>query len=425
MMQKVIRTLNFAAASCLVLLLITTSIWQPVNPEDVIRPATRPYEFDYLAWTVGAFWNKSAVASLGISHYSSFYQDRQIIKGYFTLLKDNEELKNEIEKLYTNPDVEDPKLESTAMQVELQSNQKKLDQQSSLAEAVIQKQISITLDRLGLTSLRQPFPPVLYHSTELPKELIISQRNVIEQVASVSLRADMSLDEMNALEDEVEADSDYSALVVDVGGVGTYPTMVIRTSSISYLIETVAHEWTHNYLNLRPLGIRYSSSPELRTMNETTASIAGEEISQAVTRYFYADLLDTPNTPYKTYEAKYVVESPPPGGWVNVDFRKEMYQTRVHVDELLAAGQITEAESYMEERRQLFWSQGFSIRKLNQAYFAFHGAYADQEYSAAGEDPVGSAVRSLRARSSSLADFIKKMSSFSSYDQLSKVVNAY
>jgi hypothetical protein len=425
MMQKVFRTLNFAAASCLVLLLITTSIWQAVNPEDVIRPATRPFEFDYLAWTVDAFWNKAAMASLGINHYSSFYQDRQIIKGYFTLLKDNEELKNEIEKLYSNPDVEDPKLESTAMQVELQSNQKKLDQQSSLAEAVIQKQISITLDRLGLTSLRQPFPPVLYHSTELPKELIISQRNVIEQVASVSLRADMSLDEMNALEDEVEADSDYSALVVDVGGVGTYPTMVISTSSISYLIETVAHEWTHNYLNLRPLGIRYSSSPELRTMNETTASIAGEEISQAVTRYFYADLLDTPNTPYKTYEAKYIVESPPPGGWVNVDFRKEMYQTRVHVDELLAAGQITEAESYMEERRQLFWSQGFSIRKLNQAYFAFHGAYADQEYSAAGADPVGSAVRSLRTRSSSLADFINKMSTFSSYDQLSKTVYAY
>ena len=422
MMQKVIRTLNFAAAFCLVLLLITTSIWQPVNPEDAIRPATRPYEFDYFAWTLGAFWDKASMAGLGINHYLSFYQDRQIIKEYFTLLQDNEKLKNEIEKLYSNPDVEDPKLESSAMQVELQSNQKKLDQQSSLAETVIQKQISITLDRLGLTSLRQPFPPVLYHSTELPKELIVSRRDLIEQVTSVSLQADMGLDQITALEDEVEADTDYSALVVDIGGVGTYPTMVISTSSISYLIETVAHEWTHNYLNLRPLGMHYSSSPELRTMNETTASIVGDEISQAVTRYFYADLLDTPNTPYKTYEAKYVVESPPAGRWVNVDFRQEMYQTRVHVDELLAAGQIDEAESYMEERRQLFWSQGFSIRKLNQAYFAFHGAYADQEYSAAGEDPVGNAVRTLRSRSSSLADFINKMSTFSSYDQLAKAV---
>jgi hypothetical protein len=422
MMQKVIRTLNFAAASCLVLLLITTSIWQPVNPEDAIRPATRPYEFDYFAWTLDALWDKVSMAGLGINHYLSFYQDRQIIKEYFTLLQDNENLKNEIEKLYSDPDVEDPKLESSAMQVELQSNQKKLDQQSSLAETVIQKQISITLDRLGLTSLRQPFPPVLYHSTELPKELIVSRRDVIEQVTSVSLQANMNLDQMTALEDEVEADSNYSALVVDVGGVGTYPTMVISTSSISYLIETVAHEWTHNYLNLRPLGMHYSSSPELRTMNETTASIAGDEISQAVTRFFYADLLDTPNTPYKTYEAKYVVESPPAGRWVNVDFHQEMYQTRVHVDELLAAGQIDEAENYMEERRQLFWSQGFSIRKLNQAYFAFHGAYADQEYSAAGEDPVGNAVRTLRSRSSSLADFINKMSTYSSYDQLAKAV---
>jgi hypothetical protein len=245
---------------------------------------------------------------------------------------------------------------------------------------------------------------------------------VIEQVTSVSLRADISVEEMAALEDEVEANPDYSALVVDVGGVGTYPTMVISTSSLSYLIETVAHEWIHNYLSLHPLGMHYSSSPELRTMNETTASIAGDEISQIVMRFFYADLLDIPYNPYKTYAVKYGVESPPNGGWA-IDFRQEMYNTRVHVDELLAAGQVDEAESYMEERRQFFWKRGYSIRKLNQAYFAFHGAYADQEYSAAGIDPVGSAVRNLRMRSSSLADFVQKMSTFSAYNQL--VESAY
>ena len=425
MMQKVIRALNFTAVICLVLLLITTSIWQPVNPEDAIRPATRPYEFDYFAWTLGALWDKVSMTGLGLNHYLTFYQERQIVKEYFSLLQQNNDLEKQIEDLYADPNVANPKQESADLQLELQSKKEELKRQSSLAEAVIQNQIAVTLESLGLTNLRQPFPPVLYHTTELPKELIVSRRDVIEQVTSVSLRADMSIDEITALEDEVEANTDYSALVVDVGGVGTYPSMVISTSSLSFLIETVAHEWTHNYLNLRPLGLHYASSPELRTMNETTASIAGEEISQAVTRYFYADLLKTPNTPYKVYDANYVEQSAQQDEIAPFDYRQEMYNTRVHVDELLKEGQIDAAESYMDERRQVFWDNGYAIRKLNQAFFAFHGAYASQTYSAAGEDPVGSAVRTLRARSASLADFINKMSTFSSYEQLAQAVSAY
>ena len=79
-----------------------------------------------------------------------------------------------------------------------------------------------------------------------------------------------------------------------------------------------------------------------------------------------------------------------------------MHTTRVTVDALLAAGKINEAESYMEQRRQLFVQNGYTIRKLNQAYFAFYGAYADVPGGAAGEDPVGPAVRAL-ARSQQIA----------------------
>ncbi len=64
----------------------------------------------------------------------------------------------------------------------------------------------------------------------------------------------------------------------------------------------------------------------------------------------------------------------------------------------LPQGKIDEAETYMEQRRQLFWQNGYLIRKLNQAYFAFHGAYADVPGGAAGEDPVGPAVRALREK---------------------------
>ena len=95
-----------------------------------------------------------------------------------------------------------------------------------------------------------------------------------------------------------------------------------------------------------------------------------------------------------------------------------MHTTRVQVDKMLAAGKITEAEAYMEAQRRVFWDNGYHIRKLNQAYFAFYGAYADIPEGAAGADPVGAAVRALRANSPSLAAFLNRIAWFSSYQQL-------
>ncbi|MCZ7674510.1 MAG: hypothetical protein M5U34_48980 [Chloroflexi bacterium] len=47
--------------------------------------------------------------------------------------------------------------------------------------------------------------------------------------------------------------------------------------------------------------------------------------------------------------------------------------TRRLVDELVTDGDIEGAEAYVEARRRLFVENGYQIRKLNQAYFAFYG----------------------------------------------------
>ncbi len=99
-----------------------------------------------------------------------------------------------------------------------------------------------------------------------------------------------------------------------------------------------------------------------------------------------------------------------------------MHTTRVTVDELLAAGKVVEAETYMEERRTLFWQNGYPIRRLNQAYFAFYGAYADIPGGAAGKDPVGPVVRAFREQSGSLSSFLNQISRVSSFDQLKGMV---
>ena len=76
----------------------------------------------------------------------------------------------------------------------------------------------------------------------------------------------------------------------------------------------------------------------------------------------------------------------------------------------------------MESRRQIFLKHGYLLRKINHAYFAFYGAYADSPGGAAGEDPVGPAVRELRAQSASLADFLNTISWMYEFEQLQEAI---
>ena len=68
------------------------------------------------------------------------------------------------------------------------------------------------------------------------------------------------------------------------------------------------------------------------------------------------------------------------------------------------------------------WENGSAIRKLNQAYFAFYGAYADVPGGAAGEDPVGPAARTLREQNDSLADFVHKVMWVNSFEKLEEMI---
>jgi hypothetical protein len=108
------------------------------------------------------------------------------------------------------------------------------------------------------------------------------------------------------------------------------------------------------------------------------------------------------------------------------DFGKEMDTTRRRVDDLLAEGKVEEAEAYMEERRRLFVENGYLIRKLNQAYFAFYGGYqaGGGVPGAGGADPIGPAVQEIYERSRSLPEFVKIMRHITTRDELLAQVNA-
>ena len=401
----------------LVLALLLSASGQVVshNPVDEVHRYTLPMEFDFIAWITDAFSIKLGQAALDTPFYFDESSRHRIVLDYLDLMDIILQDEYQLNLLYSNPSVKDPAASSADLRFKLSKLNARQDQLAPIAEAILQEQLSTVLNGLHLTTGGQPIPPVLFHITPLPDNLVVSPRDHIEQITAISITGNLPVDQQVALEARVDKGLNVSSLVVPVGGLGAYPTMVMRTTALDWLSDTIAHEWTHNWLTLRPLGLNYDTTPELRAMNETTASIAGDEISKILLHDYYPEraLLDTVQTislPRNLLAATF-------------DFNAEMHTTRVHVDELLAAGKIDEAETYMEQRRQVFWQNGYAIRKLNQAYFAFYGAYENIPGGAAGEDPVGPAVRALRAESASLTIFLEKISRMNSFTQLQAAVS--
>jgi len=399
----------------LAVLFLSSSTIPPGDQLQRVRFYTRDIEFDFLSWTLDALFVKLNQFSLGSSNYISSDDQHQIVVDYMDLVSNIQGLEWQLNMIYGDPSIEDPQAASEAVRSELDDLNQQREKIAPVAEEILQNQLSQVAADMGLAPAGQPIPPVLYHSTSLPWSLITSPRDEIVQMSSINLIPDLSVDQHVVLEEKVDKAADVSSLVVGIGGIGLYPTMISHTSNLTWLSEVVAHEWAHNILSLRPLGVNYLTSPELRTMNETAASIAGNEIGLAILERYYPEFVPPPPPPVPPPSTSKDVPPPDPPAF---DFRAEMRETRVTVDELLAEDQIEEAEAYMEKRRQFFWENGYRIRKLNQAYFAFYGAYADVPGGAAGEDPVGAAVRELRAQSPSLAAFLNRISWMSSFEQL-------
>jgi len=383
-----------------------------------VQVYTRPIEFDYGTWTLDAMGVKLSSWALSLNRFLPPEAQVQWVLESLDQVQSVDALSAEILTVYTDPEISDPDAASAPLRADLQGAQSRLDSLMPVAESILQAQLSDVLNEIGLGYLGQVLPPSLYRGSDVPRSLVISPRDEIVQVLDISLSPGLDLETMQMLEDMVFTKLDHAALVVPIGGVGTYPTMVRQTADLVWLTEVIAHEWVHNFLTLRPLGMNYFTSEELRTINETTASLAGKEIGLLILEKYYPDHIPAEPVAFEDGEELQMFESEPEA----FDFQTEMRITREEVDRLLAEGEIETAEAYMEARRQFFWENGFQIRKLNQAYFAFYGAYNDTPGGgAAGEDPVGPAVVAFREQFDALADFLNAISRVDSFEKLSRL----
>ena len=399
----------------LALLLLSSSTVPVGDLSSQVRAYTHPIEFDFVTWTLDAFSVKLSDWGFGLTHFMDPASQSDLVLAYLDQVQTVQSLNTNLTLVYSDPSIADPDAASQSLREGLAQAQDRLDALTPQAEAILQSQLMDIISESGLEVLGQVLPPSLFRATAIPYSLIISPRTEIAQSMDVSLQPGMTAEAMEQLEELIYKNLDYSALVVPIGGIGTYPTMLMQSTNLVWLTEVIAHEWVHNYLTLRPLGINYFTTPELRTINETTASLVGEELGLLILKKYYPDFVPEETTPetsapdVETTEADSSV----------FNYQTEMRITREEVDRLLSEGKVTEAETYMETRRAFFWENGYAIRKLNQAYFAFYGAYNDQPGGgAAGEDPVGPAVQAYRARFDTVAEFLRTIAQVNSFDEL-------
>ncbi|HEY1295980.1 MAG TPA: hypothetical protein VGJ60_23125 [Chloroflexota bacterium] len=358
------------------LLLLLPWLFGPLAPSEAarVRDLSSADSFRLLDWEtvhvgqkLGALW-----AGLGGGASSDGSTDRSVVRTYFAKSP--------------RPPEQRPAVETALEHLVAQA----------YADAGVTRDEPLSLARL--------FPPVLISLTGPPNVLVIAPRTEL-RVVGTSVLEPMDASAQERL--EASADSTgVSSLVAPIGGLATYPSMVLDNGSAQQVLSASAHEWVHQYLIFYPLGQGYWRSQATREINETTAEMIGNEVGSGI-----ASSIGLPPATNR---------APRPSAF---DFRGFMRDTRAHVEQLLDVGQVDAAEAYMRAQRGELQRRGYQIRKLNQAYFALYGSYGEGD-AASPANPIPGLLHQLRDQSGSLGEFLRRVRTLTTVAELRRAVGA-
>jgi hypothetical protein len=370
-----------------------------------LRDITRPYRFGIIEYEYDSFWEEMAHIFDGRGEINE-----GTIGAVTTYFANVERIKSlEYEIAINGGTAADVSL----LEEELGRLQEQNDGLVGVVEKTLETQIRDVLSEQGIYNpldryigVEIGFPPLNFRLEYPPHLLVVSPRDRIQRLREVRLLPEMPVEEMVRIEEEVEA-LGYSALVLTLGGIATYPSFVRGDIGLPFTIAAATEEWLHQYLAFRPLGFGYvldlsgvQRDYDIATMNETLVNIVSWEIADIILERYYG--IERTDDSGVEEEGAF-------------NFEREMRELRRAVDEYLGQGKIAEAEALMEQKRQLFAENGYNIRKLNQAYFAFYGTYAE---SPASIDPIGTELLELRGRCASLGEFLEVVASMNSHQDL-------
>ncbi len=256
------------------------------------------------------------------------------------------------------------------------------------------------------TGMAMTWPPVATKFTQPPQLLVKSPRDRIFREGDTLLQPGLDAQQVASIEDKTTG-QDTVSLVIPLGGIATYPSIVDGDGSYAALLELASHEWTHQYLAFWPLGQTWGSSADADTLNETTAEIMGRELAKVIAAKHPGSF------------AKGEDGSAPPQPAPTIDFNSVMHELRLKVDQLLQAGKVNEAQQAMDAAQKDLAAHGIYVRKINQAYFAFYGTYATSPQSS---NPIGPKVEKVWSLTQNVGLFLANMRSVTSVADLDSVI---
>ena len=375
---------------------------------DAVDALVAPYRYSLIDWELSNFFDKWARKSIDLLPWrEDLDRDARnnMVQEFFSLGRELSELRHRLD-YHTSTGESAPEMPADTLSAAIARVEDRRREILPVVEEAVESEISTVLAEEGLESgIGLIFPPVDTVFASSPGVLVLSPRDRIHRHSTLLLKPGMSDEDKERIELAYLQQRDLSALVERTGGVAVYPSVVSDQGDMRYSLIVTAHEWLHHWFFFRPLGWNFWSSPEMTTLNETAATLGGEEIGE---RAFDAMISrpvirqSNPDTPPTT---------PAPGAF---SFGQAMRETRLHTEELLTEGKIEEAEAYMEEQRLMLLDHGYRIRKINQAFFAFHGSYAS---SPASISPIHGQLEKLRERSGSLGEFLHIVAGFGSYQE--------
>ena len=378
---------------------------------DAIAGIARPHLYSIARWEMGNFLKKWTREFRELFPGATSQEEKiEQVRRLFDLADQTKGLRFRIRQA-RDGFADEPDL--PGLERELAALQRRQEKLEPGVEETLESLITSTLKDAGVSSKlllwRLLWPPVDFRLDKVPKILIVSPRDRISLMQTRLIDPDITDEDRDALEAAIDVRG-LSTLVQGLGGVATYPSLIPDGSSLQRVLELAAHEWTHHYLFFHPMGRAYNATQDMTTLNETVADVVGTEIGRAVYRDHFA-------APGELGPEAAPERSPPEGEAPAFDFDGAMRETRQTADRLLAEGKIEEAEAYMEERRRFLADNGHYFRKLNQAFFAFHGTYASRP---GRVSPIGDQVRTAREEGATLGEFLSRMAGYASYESFQR-----
>jgi hypothetical protein len=229
-----------AIGTALLCLLFITDMPQ-LSAAQRVAAASR---FSLVQWEAANFldkWANRFARDLGWMQQNDEVRLRQV-REYFALVEEARAVRRELADTAAEHNGDVATIEARLK--ELETRQEALQDD---VEEMLESTISAVLRELGLASVGGfIFPPVDIRLGEPPKLLVTSPRDRIERNSDVLLQSDVGVQQGESMENRLFAESDLSAIVVEIGGVATYPASVLNDRPLRATLQLASHEWLHH-----------------------------------------------------------------------------------------------------------------------------------------------------------------------------------